>query len=192
MAILLKDASKKEDKVFRGVKDILALVEKMLSPHPEDRPSAPAVRERLYTILAEHSGLGPPAEGVRGRIHCEARPLDAETDFDFGFDQLRLASQRAAAEACANVNPTATALTQLSLGNGGTIYGVEKVETPVFRGKEGDRMSVSTGKSRSSEGKMSRVGSGSGSAVSGGGKPKPKAKAWQAPVYAGMPPLFLD
>jgi serine/threonine protein kinase len=187
MATLLKDASKKEDKIFRGVKDILTLVEKMLSLHPEDRPTAQTVQERLYTILSEHSGLGPPAEGGRGRIHCETRTVDAGTDFNFGFDQLRLASQRAAAEACANVNPTATALTQLSLGNGGTIYGIEKVETPVSRGnaKEGDRMSVSTGKSRSSEGKMSRVGSGSGSAVNGGGKPKPKAKAWQAPVYAG-------
>jgi len=66
MGTLLKDASKKEDKVFRGVKDILALVEKMLSLHPEDRPTAQAVQERLYTILSEHSGLGPPAEGGRG------------------------------------------------------------------------------------------------------------------------------
>ena len=195
VVILLKDASKKEDKIFRGVKDILALIEKMLSLHPEDRPTAQAVQERLYTILSEHSRLGAPVEGGLSKIHCEARALDSGPEFNFGFDQM-LASQRAAAEACANVNPTATALTQLSLGNGGTIYGIEKVETSVFRGgaKDGDRMSVSTGKSRSSEGKMSRVGSGSASAsasaVSGGGKPKPKAKAWQAPVYAGMLPTF--
>jgi serine/threonine protein kinase len=187
MGILAKDASKKEDKVFRGVSHILALVEKMLSAHPEDRPSAQDVQERLHTILTKHSGLGPPPEGGTGHIHCEARSVEASSDFNFGFDELRLASQRAAAEACANVNPTATTLTQMSLGNGGTIYGIEKVETTFSaKGRDNDRMSVSTGKSRSSEGKISKIGSGTGSAVSAGGKPKPKAKAWQAPVYAGM------
>ncbi|KAG0652477.1 Spindle assembly checkpoint kinase [Hyphodiscus hymeniophilus] len=189
MAMLAKDASKKEDKVFRGLNHILALVEKMLSPNPEERPTAQMVQERLYTILSEHSGLGAPLAGCTGKIHCELRAIDAVSggDFNFGFDQM-LASQRAAAEACANVNPTATALTQLSLGNGGTIYGIEKVESPaVYERREGDRASISTGKSRSSEGKMSRLGSGSGSGSAGSGaKPKPKAKAWQAPVYAGM------
>jgi serine/threonine protein kinase len=188
MSMLAKDASKKEDKVFRGVSHILSLVEKMLSPHPEDRPSAQAVQERLYAILTENSGLDS-TEGGTGRVHCEERAVSSDPDFNFRFDELRLASQRAAAEACANVNPTATQLTQLSLGNGGTIYGIEKVESSVCagKGKDGDRMSVSTGKSRSSEGMMSRVGSGTGSgtAVSSAGKPKPKAKAWQAPVYAG-------
>jgi serine/threonine protein kinase len=195
MSALAKDASKKEDKIFRGISHILTLVEKMLSSHPEDRPSAREVQERLYVILSEHSGLGVPPDSAgneNGKIHCEAGTIDAVNggDFSFGFDALRLASQRAAAEACANVNPTATALRQLSLGNGGTIYGIERVETPIVIKKDNDRMSVSTGKSKSSEGKMSRVGSGSGSGsggtVSGGVKPKPKAKAWKAPVYAGM------
>jgi serine/threonine protein kinase len=193
MGMLQKDASKKEDKLFRGVKDILALTEKMLSPYPEERPSAQTVQDRLYMILSERSGLGAPIEGGGGRIHCELHAVKGgnHQEFNFGFDEM-LASQRAAAEACANVNPTATALTQLSLGNGGTIYGIKKVE-PLYEGKdkENDRMSVSTGKSRSSEGKMSRVGSGSGSAISGGGKPKPKAKAWQAPAYAGMFSLIM-
>ena len=186
MATLAKDASKKEDKVFRGISHILALVEKMLSPHPEDRPTAQSVKERIYAILSEHSGLSSAPDGAMGKIHCEARPPDGiGGGFHFGFDQM-LASQRAAAEACANVNPTVTALTQLSLGNGGTIYGIEKVQTPaVSVERETDKTSISTGKSRSSEGRLSRVGSGSGSATNGG-KQKPKAKAWQAPVYAGM------
>ena len=194
MGTLAKDASKKEDRVFRGISHILALVEKMLSPNPDDRPTAQVVQERLYVILSKHSGLGPSQEGGNGKIHCEPRSYESNgpngDDLNFRFDQM-LASQRAAADACANVNPTATALTQLSLGNGGTIYGIEKLETPIkLKGKAGERSSVSTGNSRSSEGKMSRVGS--GSAVSGGGKPKPKAKAWQAPVYAGMfAPILL-
>ena len=192
IATLAKDASKKEDKIFRGISPILALVETMLSPHPEDRPTAQVVQERLYVILSEHSGLGTPLEGETGKIHCELRSLGGAggEEFHFGFDQM-LASQRAAAEACANVNPTVTQLTQLSLGNGGTIYGIEKVEAPVVYSKrDGDRASVSTGKTKSSsDGRISRIGSGSGSGSAGSGgkpKPKPKAKAWKAPVYAGM------
>jgi serine/threonine protein kinase len=192
MAILAKDASKKEDKIFRGISHVLSLVGKMLATNPEDRPTAQAVHERLFTIISEYSGLGTSMEGGTSRIHCQSRPLDPmnnPADLNVGFDQLRLASQRAAAEACANVNPTATALRQLSLGNGGTIYGIQKVETPVvLKRKDYDRFSISTGKSRCSEGKESRLGSGSGSAISGGAKPKPKpkVKAWQAPVYAGV------
>lgn len=198
MATLAKDASKKEDRVFRGVSHILSLTKKMLNPHPGDRPSAQMVQARLYTILTDHCGLGAaPEGGGREHIHCVERSLDSGPNFNFGFDQLRLASQRAAAEACANVNPTATVLTQLSLGNGGTIYGVEKVETPVLvHRKDGETMSVRSGKSRSSDGK-SRMGSGTGSGSAGDSgklklKPKPKAKPWQAPVYAGtfIFPLF--
>jgi serine/threonine protein kinase len=198
MSTLIKDASKKEDKVFRGVSHIIGLVEKMISPNPEERPSAKEVQERMHNILSQICGLG----GIRsedgdvkpgGRIHCEARKAD-QNEWNFGFDQLRLASQRAAAEACASVNPVTANGGTLGL-TGSVIYGVERVQSLSVssagytiskdrsKTSEGDRASITTSKSRSSEGK-SKFGSGSGTGIPHG-KVKPKAKAWQAPVYAG-------
>lgn len=189
MTILSKDASKKEDKLFRGVSQIIILTSKMLSPHPEDRPSALTVQERLFAILSENSGLGAEAsDPSSSKIHCDAQ-LRKANEWNFGFDELRLQSQRAAAEACAAVAPSSTETRSIPLGNGGVIYGIEKKESlPLYQvqspsSRDGDRMSIATKTSRSSEGKSK----GSGSlAVGGGSKAKPKAKAWQAPVYAGM------
>lgn len=210
MGILAKDAKKKEDKIFRGVTQILVLTEKMMTPNPEERPTAVDVQGRIWDILTNSCGLGPSSKSC-GRVHCQAHATEEPEDWDFGFDELRLASQRAAAEACASVNAVLTP----AASNGGTANsngsGSDSVEraasvvsslpwstspnSPIIssfprRGsavtKDGDRMSISSGnKSRSSEGK-SRSGSGSlGSGVLGG-KSKPKAKAWQAPVYAGV------
>lgn len=212
MAILAKDASKKEDRIFRGVAPILDLCEKMLNHNPELRPSAREVQERLYAILTETSGLGPMSspgskEEARGRIHCETRKAEEDV-WNLGFDQLRLASQRAAAEACASVNPVTTNGGTLGV-NGGVIYGVERTQSIVSAmmgpgekeqererekgrwhakkgsaGREGDRVSIATKTSRtSSDGKSRSV---SGSAGTSNAKVKPKAKAWQAPVYAEM------
>ncbi|EHL01314.1 hypothetical protein M7I_2645 [Glarea lozoyensis 74030] len=60
---------------------------------------------------------GPPDEN-RGRIHCETRENKA-TEWNFGFDELRLASQRAAAAACASVAPVSTLIGRMlqSVGN---------------------------------------------------------------------------
>jgi serine/threonine protein kinase len=187
MNTLAKDASKKEDTIFRGVSHIISLVSQMLNPNPDERPSASFVAERLCTILIEKCGLGT-SEGVPSRIHCDARSSNPE-EWNFGFDQLRLASQRAAAEACASVNPAGTEMRTMALGNGGVIYGIEKKEPPMSpKGTEGDRMSMMTKTSRSSEGR-SRTGSVS---LVGPGKVKPKARAHKAPIYAGsFPPLLL-
>jgi hypothetical protein len=195
MKMLAKDASKKGDQVFRGVHHILILMDSMLSVNPDDRPTAQEVQERLYAILSEYSGLGQkegPHDGMRERIHCETREIRAD-EWDFGFDELRLASQRAAAAACASVAPVSTLIGNISSGRT-VIYpeaGVEKlreiVQSPISplstrskNEREGDRASVHTKTSRSSEGK-SKVGSSNGL-----GKVKPKPKAWQAPVYAGQ------
>ncbi|KAH7397687.1 hypothetical protein BKA64DRAFT_44653 [Cadophora sp. MPI-SDFR-AT-0126] len=205
MSLLAKEGKKKEDKIFRSVSHILALIEKMLNPIPDERPTAYDVQEKIYCILIEFCGLGPSPES-RGRIHCTIRE-EENNDWNFGFDQLRLASQRAAAEACASVNPALT--------NGGTSgpvnCGLERTPsvvssvawgpgpssptTPVSplretaSARDGDIMSVSSGNKsvtgRSSEGK-SRSGSGSQGSAIQNGKPKPKVKAWQAPVYAEM------
>lgn len=168
----------------------------MINPNPDERPSAKKVQEKMYSILSQICGLGSVQSEDRegktsGRIHCEARKTE-QGEWNFGFDQLRLASQQAAAEACASVNPVTANGGTLGL-TGGVIYGVERVQSLTVsssgytiskeRSKtvEGDRASITTSKSRSSEGK-SRSGSGSGASH---GKVKPKAKAWQAPVYAG-------
>ncbi|KAF7961006.1 hypothetical protein EAE96_000675 [Botrytis aclada] len=183
---LLKDATKKEDKIFRGVSQLIAISQRMLSPEPDERPSATEVQERIYAILTENCGLrdgsGESNTG-KGEIHCETRIT--EDQWNFGFDQLRLASQRAAAEACASV--AGDKMANLPLGNGGVIYGVERVATVVnngiplssMGGREGDRVSINTKTSsgKSSEGKGKSAGE---------GKARPKAKAWQAPVYAEL------
>lgn len=194
MNTLAKDASKKEDKVFRGVSHILSLIKRMVSSNPDERPTAAYVQERMFLILTQNCGIGQGQgvkDGGRGRVHCETRKEDNE--WNFGFEDLRLASQRAAAEACASVAPVSPDSEKImSLGNGGVIYGIERKESfPVTgpttsHGNDGDRLSINTKTSKSSEGK-SKTGSGS---LSSGGKVKPKAKAWQAPVYAGMFPLF--
>lgn len=197
---LAKDASKKEDRVFSGVGPILDLCKEMLSLNPEARPDAKEVQERMYVILNEKCGLGPllspgSREEARGRIHCESRKTE-ESVADFGYDQARLASQRAAAEACANVKAGAMG----SLGvNGGVIKGVvyerpsrmasiypERIRERMQRRSGeggGDGVSVVTKTSRSSGKRASVEGSQQGTTVVG--KLKPKAKAWQAPVYAG-------
>ncbi|KAB8304729.1 hypothetical protein EYC80_004086 [Monilinia laxa] len=186
MNTLLKDATKKEDKIFRGVSQLIALSQRMLSPDPNERPTATEVQDRIYATLTENCGLKDNTGdnfSERGEIHCETRIT--EDQWNFGFDQLRLASQRAAAEACASV--AGDTMGNLPLGNGGVIHGVERVATVVnngvplssIGGREGDRVSINT---KTSSGKSSD-GKGKGA---GEGKPKPKAKAWQAPVYAEL------
>ncbi|KAF4635594.1 hypothetical protein G7Y89_g2504 [Cudoniella acicularis] len=191
MKLLAKDATKKEDKIFRGISPILAIVLEMLSSHPENRPTAGEVQKRLYNILSENSGLGKLPNGspseCRGRIHCETRDPE-QKDWTVDWEAERLASQRRAAAACASVAPISTLSGNIE-SEATVIYGVERISIsmpppPMTKGRtnEGDRMSIATKTSRSSEGK-SRSGSGS---LGGSGKVKPKAKPWQAPVYAEM------
>ena len=215
MNTLAKDASKKEDQIFRGVSHILVLVDSMLSVNPDDRPTAQEVQERLYSILSEYSGMGQrEGEEGKGRIHCETRNTE-QPGWDFGFDELRLASQRAAAAACASVAPVSTLignissnttvihpgmqLERLATDRSGVlspgVMSPNRVMSPSLQSagrsrdrrdstREGDRMSINTKTSRSSEGKSR------GSSNGGPGKVKAKAKAWQAPVYAGELTLY--
>lgn len=44
-------------RLFRGVTPLLHVVERMLSPHPPSRPSAPEVQRAVYQILTEVSGV---------------------------------------------------------------------------------------------------------------------------------------
>lgn len=178
MAILARDASKKEDQIFRGIKPTLALVREMMVTNPDERKDAQHIQKELYKILIENCGLGASGR-VPSRIHCDEMKV-LENAGSVGYDDLRLASQRAAAEACAAVAPLSAEVRSLALGNGGMIYGIEK-KVPVYEGAA-DAGSV---KSKSSDGKGSK-GSGGFFGKEKGGQSKPKAKAWQAPVYAGM------
>ncbi|CAL3963391.1 unnamed protein product [Diplocarpon coronariae] len=204
MGILAKEGKKKEDKVFRSVSHILALIERMMSANPAKRPSAQDVQENVYCILVEYCGLGPSADSP-GKIHCTVRETE-ENEWNFGFDQLRLASQRAAAEACASVNPVmanrcttgATGAVAYSLERATSVVssvawgpGPSSPTIPMSPGfvrvptRDEDIMSVSSGnKSRSSEGKSRSRGTSLRSGMQSG-KAKAKSKAWQAPVYAG-------
>ncbi|CZT52639.1 uncharacterized protein RSE6_13991 [Rhynchosporium secalis] len=206
MSLLAKDGKKKEDKIFRSVSHILALIEKMMNPVPDERPGAHDVQEKIYCILIEFCGIGPSSTS-RGKIHCTMRESE-DNDWDFGFDQLRLASQRAAAEACANFLPVSAIGNRQGVGDSerermsslvssvawGPGPGSPTPPMSPLRDRaptrDGDVMSVSSGNKsvtgRSLEGK-SRSGSaslGSGTQI-GKMKPKRKAKAWQAPIYAG-------
>lgn len=75
---LLKDARKKEDRLFRGVSHLLSLITKMLSPNPSDRPSAELCEERIYDILTKNSGIE--------KTHCGSatmwRPRDSVIELE--------------------------------------------------------------------------------------------------------------
>jgi hypothetical protein len=204
MSTLTKEAGKKEDQLFRGVSHIILLCAEMLNPNPAERPNAPIVKERVYTILTKHCGLGAPDDGQASTIHCDLQSSECESSTP-GFDQLRLDSQRAAAAACASVNPLATEMRTLALGNGGVIYGIEMKQQTVSptsptspKGTDGDRMSILTKSTSRSSGTKSSAGKSSAGKTSGGKirtgsismngswKPKPKARAHEAPIYASM------
>ncbi|KAH6847900.1 kinase-like domain-containing protein [Chaetomium sp. MPI-CAGE-AT-0009] len=79
MEQLAKDASKKDDPVFKGVVPILEVVVGMLSYYPSDRLTADKVREKIRQILAEECGIPEP--------HC----LSQGGGWDFGAEN-RLSS----------------------------------------------------------------------------------------------------
>lgn len=89
--ILRNDASKKEDRVFRGVSPILDLVEQMVVVDLDERPNAKFVQERLGAILTGMCGLvnqgaTPAGESILPKVmlHCEIRRTDeSETDSKF-------------------------------------------------------------------------------------------------------------
>lgn len=179
ITFLQKDASKKEDRLFRGIASLLALTTRMLADDPAERPGAREVREEVGRVLESVCGI------ENAKIHCGSERVAKANEWNFGFDELRLQSQRAAAEACAAVAPGRTEVKSMSLGNGGVVWGVERREMGSLSGAAGDRDdgdggSVVTRKSGSSEGRSKGSGG-----LGGQGKVKAKAKAWQAPVYAG-------
>lgn len=91
MAQLAKEASKKAKKqkhkddddggyLAGGLESMLHVVERMLSLHPSERPTADEVQVRMYDILSGECGIAEP--------HCVHR----YGGWDFGFDALSLSS----------------------------------------------------------------------------------------------------
>jgi len=80
---------------------ILELVQRMLSLDPDERPAAKQVQERMYVILTDYCGMGKDGDS-KGLLHC-SEDTTRTAEMSLKFNELRIASQRAAAEACARV-----------------------------------------------------------------------------------------
>ncbi|KAM7209499.1 protein kinase [Naviculisporaceae sp. PSN 640] len=80
MTQLAKDASKKDDQIFRGISPMLHVVERMLALHPSERPAAHDVQTRMYQILRDACGISEP--------HC----VHQYGGWDFGIGSLKLNS----------------------------------------------------------------------------------------------------
>ncbi|KAI6092888.1 kinase-like domain-containing protein [Hypoxylon rubiginosum] len=78
MAGLAKDASKKDDQVFRGVAPMLQVVARMLSVLPHERPTAQEVERSTYKILTENCLIKEP--------HC----VHQWGGWDFGLGNLHI------------------------------------------------------------------------------------------------------
>ncbi|KAI1376032.1 kinase-like domain-containing protein [Hypoxylon crocopeplum] len=78
MAVLAKDASKKDDQVFRGVAPMLHVVARMLSIVPHERPTAQEVEQCTYKILTEDCLIAEP--------HC----VHQYGGWDFGLGNLHI------------------------------------------------------------------------------------------------------
>ncbi|RFU34412.1 hypothetical protein B7463_g1900, partial [Scytalidium lignicola] len=158
MSMLAKDASKKEDKLFKGVSHILGLVQRMLSLDPLDRPTAKEVEDRLYVILTDYCGMDKDGNSEVS-LHC-SHNMTSVKQVSLSFDQLRLASQKAAAEACARV-----------------------AGTPANRGKNSPE-SMSPTSPITSPISMKSEEAWRNDPIIG----MPMEKSWQAPIYAGLYP----
>lgn len=181
-AALGKEASRKEDAVFRGIAPTLALTERMLALDPVERPSARRVQLTLDDILTRICGLDAP-----GQVHCHGAGFGCVLAGDGdNLEALRRASQRAAAAACrsvAGLSPLETA--DVALGNGGVIRGVET------RAMVSDTATVTDGSRGKSQDDALKHTNRNSVLVRGTtveerqGRRAKKTKAWQAPVYAG-------
>ncbi|KAK4455464.1 protein kinase [Podospora aff. communis PSN243] len=106
MTQLAKDASKKDDRVFRGVSPMLHVIERMLSLHPSERPAAHDVQARLYNILTDACGISEP--------HC----VHQYGGWDFGIGSLKLDSPTLVRN---NSNDTMSIATKRSSGSGASL-----------------------------------------------------------------------
>ncbi|KAK0704692.1 kinase domain-containing protein [Lasiosphaeris hirsuta] len=169
MTQLAKDASKKDDQVFRGMAPMLHVVERMLALHPSERPAAQDVQTRMYKILTEFSGISEP--------HC----VHQYGGWDFGIGSLKLDSPSLARN---NSYDTMSIATKRSSGSGGSID--HRRISGSSGGSVRRTMSISQESTREPQ-RNSRIGHdlGSGLRAIQNLRIRDKVRPWQSPVYAG-------
>jgi serine/threonine protein kinase len=155
IGILAKDASKKEDKIFRGVSHILQLVTRMLSVNPADRPDAQFVLDRLHEVLTRICGIEDICCSVsKGHVYS-VKP----SSWPLGSPGIPVIEGQAQQEHRRSGSSATTLNDSSSM--------------------------TTTRRSSSGSGEKAAEGKRSMNASVGMGKVTPKARAWQAPVYAG-------
>lgn len=196
--LLGKDASRKEDNLFRGINPILSLISRMLNPEPTFRPSAKEVESRLLEILLKISRIQSP------NVHCGVGGIHigqggSEGNWDFGFQHLSVQNTEAGGSSTSPSAGESSASSSFP-GSAGSVGGMKarqgssdreyisgysgRQDGMADRGDAGSIMTKASGSgSKSSDGRSGVTGSSSTMEM---GKVKPKAKAWKAPVYAGM------
>ncbi|KAI2632096.1 kinase-like domain-containing protein [Hypoxylon sp. NC1633] len=87
MTGLAKDASKKDDQIFRGVAPMLHVVARMLAVVPHERPTALEVEQCTYKVLTENCQIAEP--------HC----VHQYGGWDFGLGNLHISRGGGAAAA---------------------------------------------------------------------------------------------
>ncbi|KAK0651217.1 kinase-like domain-containing protein [Cercophora newfieldiana] len=174
MTQLAKDASKKDDQVFRGVSPMLHVVERMLSLHPSERPAAHDVQARLYKILTDACGISEP--------HC----VHQYGGWDFGIGSLKLDSPTLVRN---NSNDTMSIATKRSSGSGASLDYKRMSGGSVNTRRTG---SISTGSGSQPEpsprdrtSKMPLHDLGSGLRAIQNLRIRDKVRPWQSPVHAG-------
>ncbi|KAK5660983.1 hypothetical protein OQA88_12360 [Cercophora sp. LCS_1] len=169
MTQLAKDASKKDDQVFRGISPMLHVVERMLSLHPSERPAAHDVQARLYKILTESCGISEP--------HC----VHQYGGWDFGIGSLKLDSPNLARN---NSYDTMSIATKRSSGSGSSSLDHKRMSGGSLR----RTTSITTTRETEPRDRTSKMTHdlGSGLRAIQNLRMRDKVRPWQAPVYTGM------
>ncbi|KAK1761469.1 protein kinase [Echria macrotheca] len=171
MTQLAKDASKKDDQIFRGISPMLHVVERMLSLHPSERPAAQDVQTRLYKIITESCGITEP--------HC----VHQYGGWDFGIGSLKLDSPALVRN---HSNDTMSIATKRSSGSGASLAEYNK------RMSGGSlRRTTSTTNQDSERTSRTAHDLGNGLRAIQNLRIRDKVRPWQSPVYTGneeLPP----
>ncbi|KAK0634603.1 kinase-like domain-containing protein [Bombardia bombarda] len=179
MTQLAKEASKKDDQVFRGITPMLHVVERMLALHPSERPAAHDVQTKMYQILRDASGISEP--------HC----VHQYGGWDFGIGSLKLSSSSVPRSSSYDTMSIMTKRTSSSRGHhehthtrtgSSSTSSMRRVENSI-REVERERESE---RERERERSKTSNDLGSGFQAIKSLRIKDKVRPWNTPVYADM------
>ena len=169
MTQLAKDASKKDDQLFRGISPMLHIVERMLSLHPSERPGAQDVQARMYKILTESCGISEP--------HC----VHQYGGWDFGIGSLKLDSPALVRNPS---HDTMSITTKRNSGSGASVDHKRLSGGSLWRSASVVSHAREPEPERDRTSKMAHD-LGSGLRAIQNLRIRDKVRPWQAPVYAG-------